>query len=372
MQQMTTARDPHPAVVSESPMKQERLVSLDTFRGATIAGMILVNNPGTWKAIYWPLDHAPWHGWTPTDLIFPFFLFMVGLSLHFSRKNTFAQALRRGAILFALGLFLNAFPFFNPLTLRIPGVLQRIALCYLAAWTLFRFTGVAAQAVVVGLLLGGYWWLLTQVPVPGFGPANLEPGTNLAAYVDSQVYLGRLYMKTWDPEGLLSTLPATATTLLGVLAGAWLRRRRDPRVRAAGLVGAGIIFMSAGVAWGESFPINKNLWTSSYVLLTGGLASALFGLCYLLADVWGYRRWTDVFVVYGGNAILLYVAAALVTRTMRVTKLGGVSLHDHVFGLLLANHLPAHLASLIWALLVVGFWFFVLRALHRRDIHLRI
>lgn len=350
----------------------ERVVSLDAFRGLTIAAMILVNNPGTWDAVYWPLDHAPWHGWTPTDLIFPFFLFMVGMSLHFSRKESLGAALRRTAILFGLGLFLNGFPLFA-LGTRLPGVLQRIALCYLAAWLVVRRLGLVAQVAMTVALLVVYWALMTQVPVPGVGPSNLEPGTNLAAWFDSHVYLGRMYMKTWDPEGVLSTLPAIATTLLGALAGAWLRAAREGRVRAAGFVVAGVLLAALGVAWGESFPINKNLWTSSYVLLTGGLAAALFGLCYLLADVWRYRRWTLPFVVYGTNAILLYVGAALVTRTLRVTKVHGTSLHDHAFEAFhAATGLEIHAASLAWACLVVTFWYVVLRALDRRGVHWRV
>jgi len=332
--------------------------------------MTLVNNPGTWSAIYWPLEHAAWHGWTPTDLVFPFFLFMVGMTIHLSRKSTFGQALKRAAILFGLGLFLNAFPFFVLSTWRIPGVLQRIAVCYLVVWMVRRVAGPAVQAVLAVVLLVGYWLLMTQVPVPGVGAPNLERGTNLAAWIDSVVLTGHMWSvtKTWDPEGILSTLPAIATTLMGALAGHWLATPRAPQVRAAGLIGAGLVLTTSGIVWGEAFPINKSLWTSSFTLLTGGLAAALFGLCYLVVDVWQYRRGTRPWVVYGTNAILIYVLSSLLSRTLGVTKIGGVSLQAHAFAALLAPWLPAAAASLVWALGMVAFWYVVLVALDRRGL----
>ena len=352
----------------------ERIVSLDAFRGLTIAAMILVNSPGTWDAIYWPLNHAAWHGWTPTDLVFPFFLFMVGMTLHLSRRDTLAHALRRTAILFVLGLFLNTFLFFDLSTLRIPGVLQRIAVCYWTVWCVRRVTGPLGQGVLATVLLVTYWMLMTKVPVPGVGAPNLEPARNLAAYVDSLLLTGHMWSwtKTWDPEGVLSTIPAIATTLMGAIAGAWLRTPRPEHVRVAGFVGAGALLARLGVFWGESFPINKSLWTSSFVLLTGGLASALFGLCYLVADVWRYRGWTRPFVVYGGNAIFVYVASSLVARTLGVVKVGGVSLQQHAFEALLAGWLPVHAASLVWALMTVAFWWLVLLALDRRGLRFKV
>src|SRR5262245_40558989 len=178
------------------PGPSPRLVSLDAFRGATIAAMILVNNPGNWGAVYWPLDHARWHGWTPTDLIFPFFLFIVGMAMTFSRRSTFREALRRAAIIFALGLFMAAYPFFDLTTVRIPGVLQRIALCYLAAWLARRATGATGQAVVAAALLAVYWLLMTRVPVPGGIAPNLEPETNLAAWLDRTLLSGHLWKQT--------------------------------------------------------------------------------------------------------------------------------------------------------------------------------
>src|SRR5687768_16924019 len=242
--------------------------------------MILVNNPGSWAHLYWPLEHARWHGWTPTDLIFPFFLFVVGMAVPFSRRPSLGEAARRSAVLFLLGLFMAAFPYFDLTTVRIPGVLQRIALCYLAAFALFRIAGPRMEAAVAAVLLVVYWILMTRVPVPGGHPPNLEPETNLGAWLDRALLSGHLWKqsKTWDPEGLLSTLPAIATTLLGVLAGRWMRSARTPLNKVVGLLVLGSAGVVLGLVWNEWFPINKNLWTSSYVLLTAGLAAYLLAL----------------------------------------------------------------------------------------------
>src|SRR5688572_18757571 len=256
-------------------MDKERLVSLDAFRGLTIAAMILVNNPGDWLHVYWPLLHAPWHGWTPTDLIFPFFLFMVGMALPFSRRVQPREALRRALVIAGLGLFMAAYPYFDLATVRIPGVLMRIAICYFAAWGIRRLGGARVHAAIAVILLVAYWYLMTRVPLPGGAAPSLDPETNLGAWWDRTLFGAHLWKasKTWDPEGLLSTLPAIATTLLGMLAGDWLRSPHDGNRKTLGLLGAGLILTVAGMAWGASFPINQRLWTSSYVLLTAGLAA---------------------------------------------------------------------------------------------------
>jgi len=351
-----------------------RLVSLDAFRGLTIAAMILVNNPGTWSAMYWPLGHAEWHGWTPTDLIFPFFMFMVGMAMNYSRKTSFREALRRAAVLFGLGVFMAAFPFFNLATVRIPGVLQRIALGYLAAWVVRRWLGPLGQALVCALLLLGYWLLMTRVPVPGGLAPNLEPATNLGAWLDRLLLDGHLWRQTkvWDPEGLLSTLPAIATTLLGVLAGEWLRSSRSQRTKVAGLLVGGLVLTLLGLAWGESFPINKNLWTSSYVLFTGGLAAYLFAVTYLIADVYGVRGWTRPWVVYGTNAIFVFVASGLVAKLLAIVKLGGIPLQTHLYQGLFAWWLAPVNASLAYAISNIVAWYLVLLWMDRRGIHLKV
>jgi predicted acyltransferase len=360
-------------------MERERLVSLDAFRGLTIAAMILVNNPGDWGHVYWPLDHAPWHGWTPTDLIFPFFLFMVGMALPFSQRTKGREALRRSLLIAGLGIFMAAYPYFDLATVRIPGVLVRIAVCYFAAWWVHRLTRPAGQAALAAFLLVFYWYLMARVPVPDGTAPNLDPGTNLGAWVDRQLLAGHLWKvsKTWDPEGLLSTLPAIATTLLGLLAGSWLRSGHEANRKTAGFLLAGVVLVLLGLAWSASFPINKNLWTSSYALFTGGMAAYLFGLVYWIADVRGHRGWTRPFVVYGRNAIVVFVASGLVAKTLALVKLStpsgvAVSLQAWLHRGLFASWLPPCAASLAYAIANVLFWYAVLRELDRRGIYLKV
>src|SRR5688500_14105220 len=247
-----------------------RLLSLDVFRGLTVAGMVIVNNPGTWRAVYPPLRHADWHGWTPTDLIFPFFLFIVGVAIPFAlepggTRGTIAHVRRRAAIIFALGLALNAAWGFDPATMRIPGVLQRIAVCYLLAALLFLATRWRTQAIVAAALLVGYWAAMTLVPVPEHGAGDLGKEGNLAGWIDRTLLGDHVWRvsRVYDPEGILSTLPALATVLLGVLAGHWLHTSRTPAHKSVGLLAAGVAGTGIGLLWGAWFPINKSLWTSS-------------------------------------------------------------------------------------------------------------
>jgi len=318
------------------------MVSLDVFRGLTIAAMILVNDPGSWRHIYAPLEHAEWNGWTPTDLIFPFFLFIAGVSMALSfasrtargktRGSLAIHVVRRSALIFAIGLFLNGIPYFDLRTIRIMGVLQRIALCYLAAGLLYLATyrreatadgkvcvhaNIGAIASVALILLVGYWALMTFVPVPGFGAGHLGKDNNLGAYIDRALLGGHLWSesKTWDPEGLLSTLPAIATALIGILTGEWLRSERRGARKVLGLVIAGAVLMLAGRLLHPYFPINKNLWTSTFVLFTGGFAMLLLAVCYWVVDLRGWKKWAAPFLVFGMNAILAYALAAIVSET---------------------------------------------------------
>src|SRR3989475_3072410 len=283
-------------------MPQARLLSLAAFRGLTIAAMVLVNNPGTWAAVYAPLTHAEWHGLTPTDVIFPFFLFIVGMAIPLSRP-TAGRVLRRAAVIFALGLVLNGLPGFDWATLRIPGVLQRIAVCYLVAAVLFLTTSWRTQAIVTAALLLGYWGAMTLVPVPGYGRGDLGPEGNLAAWLDRALLGPHIWRvaRVFDPEGILSTVPAVATTLLGVLTGRWAQSARPPRVITGGLALAGALGAVLGAAWGVWFPVNKALWTSSYAVLTAGLALLVFAACYAATEVRGWRRGGAPFAVLGGN-----------------------------------------------------------------------
>ena len=370
--------------MSEKPAS-DRLLSLDAFRGATIAGMILVNNSGDYAHTWWPLLHQPWHGWTPTDLIFPFFLWMAGMSLVFSRRIGFRAALWRAVKLVLLGLLVNFTTGGFALPLRWGGVLQRIGLCYLAAWAAKRWLSPRGQAVLAALLLVGYWAVMTRVVGPeGFAP-NLEPQTNLSAQVDRIVLSGHLYhwTKTWDPEGVLSTLPAIATALLGLLTGAWLRSGREPRPKATGFVAGGLALFVLGVLWGEAappwllFPVNKNLWSPSFVLLTGGLAAALFGLTWWVVDVRGLRAWTGPFVTYGKNAIAVYVGSEVLSGAWGTIRWAGASgvvktLQERLHQALFASRLPPVAAAFAFALANVVLWWAVARWMDRRGIYLKV
>jgi predicted acyltransferase len=368
----------------------DRLLSLDTFRGLTIAGMILVNNPGTWATIYDPLEHAAWHGWTPTDLIFPFFLFIVGVSITLalgrraegggSRRDLYVKILRRTAIIFALGLVLAGFPGYDLATIRIPGVLQRIAVCYLLASLLFLHTRWRAQAAVAAALLLGYWALMTLVPVPGFGAGMLDSKEgNLAAYVDRALLGGHLwqYAKVYDPEGILSTLPALATTLLGVLTGHLLRSRRGGAEKATAMFAAGAAGVVLGWAWHHWLPINKPLWTSSYVLFTGGMGLQLLAVCYWLIDLHGWRRWARPFVIFGTNALAVYFLSGIFARLLTIIKVNGAdgqpaTLQRLAFDYLFASWAAPVNASLAYAACFVLLWLGLMTILYRRRIFIKV
>lgn len=371
-----------------APPVGKRLVSLDAFRGITIAGMILVNNPGTWSHIYPPLAHATWHGWTPTDLIFPFFLFIVGVAMAFSFPKQFAQhntrqiylkVLRRTATLILLGWFLTLFPKFNFAEMRIPGVLQRIGVCYFFASLIYLNTNIRQQIGVTGGILLLYWALMMLVPVPGHGAGNLTPEGNLAAYIDSILLKGHMWAvsKTWDPEGLLSTLPAIATTLCGLLTGHWLRSGRERTDICGWMFVAGWLAIIAGLFWGIVFPINKSLWTSSYVVFTAGAALQFLGFCYWLIDVKGIQKWAKPAIVYGMNAIAVFVLSGLVARVLIFTKVTGadgqdVSLKQWLFEHLFATWLSPINASLAFAITNVLFWLAMMWILYRRRIFIKI
>lgn len=301
--------------------------------------MILVNNPGSWSHIYDPLQHAEWHGCTPTDLIFPFFLFIVGVSIsfalgskkdHVKHSTLIVTALKRALILFGLGLFLSLFPrvFTEPLealkTVRIPGVLQRIAVVFFVAAVIFIKTTGKTQLRIFIVLLVGYWILMTFIPVPGVGYANLEKETNLGAWLDrtilTEAHLWRS-ARTWDPEGILSTMPAIATGLFGVLIGSWLKRKDKPDAeKISWMFSIGLISVILGLIWDLFFPINKALWTSSFVLYTGGLATLGLALSYWIIDVQGYRKGTTPFVVYGVNAITVFFLSGLIPRILNMIQ----------------------------------------------------
>ncbi|MGW8267229.1 MAG: acyltransferase family protein [Longimicrobiales bacterium] len=364
--------------------KAHRLESLDAFRGLTIAAMILVNNPGSWAHVYPPLLHAEWHGWTPTDLIFPFFLFIVGVSVPFSfakrlargdsRQQLLGHILRRSLILFGLGIFMAAFPRFDIMNVRIMGVLQRIGVVYLFAAPAYLYLkGKGRGVALVGLLLG-YWALLTLVPVPGFGAGDLSPEGNLGAYLDRLILGDHLWREMWDPEGLLSTLPAIGTTLLGIYAGEWIRAGASPSRGALGLVAAGVACLAVGTLWGWVFPINKGIWTSSYVIFTAGAASLLLGTMFWIMEVRGWKGWARPFVVYGMNAIAVFVASGLLARVLGIWRVGaeGVSMKEWLYETLFASWAGPLNGSLAFALSYVLFWLFLMWLLFRRGVFIKI
>ncbi len=393
--------------------RPERLLSLDVFRGMTVAGMLLVNNPGTWSAIYPPLQHAAWHGWTPTDVIFPFFLFIVGITTELSLRARRArgdddgailrQILRRGTLIFLFGFLLSGFPFFTwPPAMpdatfvdrvvdriehwRVLGVLQRIGLAYLCGALLTWRTSLRQQIAIVAVLLFGYWALMTLVPVPDTGvPGRFvldKPDQLLSAWLDRTVFgVDHLWIgaKTWDPEGLLSTLPAIGTMMLGTFAGRWIGQQERPLSdRLAGLFAVGAITMVFGLMWNWVFPINKSIWTSSYVLFTGGMGAVALATCMWVTDVMQVRRWTFPFVVYGINPMLAFLGSGLMARltssvwTWETGTGSRTSAQGFVFNTLYASWLPPREASFAYALSFVALWFLILWGAWKRGFVLKV
>jgi predicted acyltransferase len=366
--------------------KTGRLSSLDAFRGITIAGMILVNNPGSWQYVYAPLRHAPWHGWTPTDLIFPFFLFIVGVSISLALSKRMARAgisvylytkiFRRSLILFALGMAVRLLFRFDWSHLRIPGVLQRIAICYLVSALVFSKVGIKGRVAMVAFLLVGYYLVMKLVPVPGYGAGVWEYQGNLCAYIDTKLLGGHLYKPQFDPEGILSTFPAIATTLLGTLAGDWLRRSREVFLKSGGLLAIGVVLTASGILLHPIFPINKQLWTSTYVLFTAGTALIFLGVILGLMDGFGVKKWAFPFLVLGTNAISVYVASTVMVKVLITIKVlttqGAVSLYSFVYERLLVP-LAGHLnGSLLFPLLLLVFWILVMIPFYRKKIFIKI
>jgi len=380
-----------------APAAPTRLISVDAFRGLTVAGMLLVNNPGTWSAIYPPLAHAPWHGWTPTDLIFPYFLFIVGITTHLSLSARRArgdddaairaQIIKRAALIVIFGLLLASFPW-TPITrftnIRIPGVLQRIGVAYAFAALLTLRTTLKQQVLIVVTLLYGYWFAMTLVPVPGADGgigANLltAPSRTLAAWTDRLFLEGHLWSqsKTWDPEGVLSTLPAIATAMLGVMAGRWLGTARPLAERLSGLFAAGALAMVAGLMWHWSFPINKSLWTSSYVLFTAGMACVTLGTITWLTDSVGATRWARPLVIYGTNPMIAFVGSGMMARLIyslwKVDVDGKqVAIQSAIYQTYYASWLSPRDASLAFALSFVLLWYGILWALWKRGVVLKV
>ena len=441
---------------------QQRLISLDVFRGMTIAGMVLVNNPGTWSAIYGPLKHAEWHGITPTDYIFPFFLFIVGVAIPIAlskrvaagvTRDGYFKIISRSFLIFALGILMSAIPFFNfaettipypvkilavlgysaalflylwdkPLvalitavvtaavisvfwlsgyvvvpynisTMRIPGVLQRIAVCYLVVSLVYLHTTWKQQTIIGIALLLLYWLLMTVVSVPGCDAATVDDkACNLAAWLDRTILTENHIWragKVFDPEGILSTIPAIVTTLSGVLTGTWLRRSESllqgteagpakagtQNETALGLFFAGTVLLAVGWAWSLVFPLNKSLWTSSYTVYTSGLALLTLGFCYFVIDIKGYKRWAKPFVIFGVNALALFVFSGIMARLFGMIRLAGpegkeIPLQQWIFSNIYLSIWSPLNASLAYAVSFILFWLFLMWLLYRRRIFIKV
>ncbi len=419
-------------------MIKERLTSLDVFRGFTIMLMTIVNNPGSWGSIYPPLRHAEWNGWTPTDLVFPFFIFIMGTAVPFAMPNktwdstTFNKILVRSLRIFCLGLFLNYFdeiglfglvgiPLligrliitfavayallgnFNPKiktilailvlgillflaysgipayqNVRIPGVLQRIAIVYFFTSLLYLKSTMKTQIWVAATLLLGYWALMTLVPVPGIGAANLEKGTNLEAYIDNLFLKNHMYSqtKTWDPEGILSMLPAIASGIIGMLMGQLLNLSQSKLEIVKKMIGLGIGFLILGLIWNFVFPINKSLWSSSFVLLTSGLATLCLSLLYYIIDIANYKKWTKLFLIWGVNPMIVFFFSGIIPSVLTMVKVNHPQLPGELLGFqsyfynygivpLFKNPMDA---SLTYALVYAVFWSIILWILYKNKL----
>lgn len=415
-------------------MTKERLISLDVFRGFTILLMTIVNNPGSWGHIYPPLEHAEWNGCTPTDMVFPFFIFIMGTAIPFAMPDKqfditiFNKIIVRSLRIFCLGLFLNYFSkielfglegvsllalrliitfgvayallgnfnlkvktylvlgiFATLLFLaysqieayrdvRIPGVLQRIAIVYFFSSLLYLKTNQKMQLLIASFILIGYWLLMAFVPVPGFGEANFEKGTNLAAWLDNLLLNGHLwsYSKTWDPEGILSTLPAIATGIFGMYIGQILNLQIPKIEIAKKTIIIGIALVITGLIWNIIFPINKSLWSSSYVLYTAGIATLCLTLLYYIIDVFNYKKWTKFFLIWGVNPMIVFFFSGIIPRVLSSIKVQNpevtaehINLQNFIYSYrivpIFSNPLNASLAfallyALLWSLILWVFY----------------
>jgi predicted acyltransferase len=400
-----TTIKPRTTLADDTPARSgRRLESLDVFRGLTIAGMILVNNPGS--DAYWPLGHADelmtahpagWYpgkwwvdanGWTPTDLIFPFFLFIVGASMVLSfaarrargdsRRLLMKHVARRSALILLIGYAIRILPYVDFSHMRYPGVLQRIALVYLCASVITLWTSTRGRILWIAGLLSGYYALMRFVPVPGcdhaawFTQMQTQHCT-LAGFIDRKLMLGHLYRRDFDPEGLLSTFPAIATTLVGTLAGEFLRGAASLSRKLRGLAIAGVAGVAAGYAWHPWFRISKPLWTSSYVLFTAGAACLLLALCWWLIEMRGWHAWSRPFLWLGSNAILAYALSTFVGKLWSIIKVAdGITLQTWIYEHWFASLAQEKNASLAFAICYLALWTLVTWGLYRKKIFVKV
>jgi predicted acyltransferase len=394
-----------PAGNSPATSGRQRLESLDVFRGLTIAGMILVNNPGTDSAFYWPLGHADelmsahpagWYsgkwwveanGWTPTDLIFPFFLFIVGASMVLSfaarrahgdsRRTLMKHVVRRSALILLIGYAIRILPYVDFSHMRYPGVLQRIAVVYLFASVITLWTERRGRVLWIAGLLAGYYAVMRFVPVPGCDHAAwMTEHCSLAGWLDRKLMLGHLYRPDFDPEGLLSTFPAIATTLLGTLAGEFLRSASSLSQKLRGLAIAGVAGVAAGYLWHPWFAISKPLWTSSYVLFMAGAACLTLALCWWLIEMREQRGWARPFLWLGSNAILAYALSTFVGKLGSIIKVPDgthtIAVQTWIYNHWFAPLAAAKNASLAFAIFYLALWTLLAWGLYRKKIFVKV
>jgi len=375
-----------------------RLVSLDVFRGITIAAMILVNNAGDWSHVYPPLLHAEWDGWTPTDLVFPFFLFIMGVAIPYSfakrisigqsRGKLLKHVIVRSILIFALGMLLSGIPNFNYSHRLILNILQRIGIIYLLSGAIYLYTGIMAQAIIGVLLITLYWLAMFLVPVPGYGAGVLTPVGNLWWYVDEVLLRGWhqhiFYVGSWKlehAEGILSLIPSVSTVLFGVLTGHYLRSDKTKIEKASGMMVYGNFGLFIGIIMSIWFPINKLLWSSSYVVFTAGFALEVFGICYWLIDIKGIKWWSRPFLVFGTNAITSFFLSTLFALILDLVKIHqnlsssqvvSTSLKEYIYKLIFAPIGNPYNASLLYAIVYVILWYIVMEIFYRRKIFIKI
>ncbi|MCE7043644.1 acyltransferase family protein [Dyadobacter sp. CY312] len=363
-----------------SPKAPIRLISLDAMRGFTIAAMIMVNFPGDEQHVFPTLQHTKWNGLTFTDLIAPVFLFIVGVSIAFaySRRLTehkpalYKKIAIRSVKIFAVGMFLNMLPYFDFSDLRYTGTLHRIAIVFFFCAVLFLNTNWKQQAITGAIILIVYWLAMMLIPTPGMGQVMLEPGKNLAAWIDQQFLPGKMWQGNWDPEGILSTFPATVSGISGMLAGRLLLSDLTPERKTNYLMAAGLLAASAGYFCGLVFPVNENLWTSSFVLVTSGFACMLLGAMYFVIDILGKKRGTSFGIIFGANAIAAYVLADILALILYISHFGEKTLNQHVVDTFITAGVEPRLASWFYALIFVGINFIPVWLLYRRKIFIKL
>ena len=371
-------------MTGESVLKKPgRLVSLDALRGFTIAAMVIVNDAGSWDHVYPPLLHAEWNGCTITDLVYPFFLFIIGISITLAytkrieanapRKSLYHKIIIRSVNIYLLGLFLWLWPEFDFGAIRWTGVLQRISVVFLACALIFLNTSWKTQIKIGAIILLLYWIIVAYLPVPGTGiPDLLVPEKNWANYLDTLILPGVMWQDTWDPEGILSTFPAIVSGITGMLVGKLYLSFRDENRKLVWLFFLGFTMFLAGCIWNWFFPINKNIWTSSYVLYTSGLGTMGLAACILIVDVLGYTKWTRLGVVYGANAITAYVLAGMLKLIFYNISIGGASLNNWFMDGLTSIGIAARLASFLYAFIYMLIIYIPVLFLYKRKIFIKV